>query len=201
MSISLSSLLPVLRPPLAALIADSAWRRVGSLVRSMPTAWSSGCFEVRLAPGEERVDFLVFAPPHTDRKAFASTFAERRYPPSTERVRPLLAEWVGPGAPLHDGSPALYLEYDLPDGRPSPPFVIFGGYDSASSLTPGELRRLAMHSRRLLSLDDSPAAAVERCAKALPQHGAIRFFASPWPARLTPDLRLTALLSCDEMRS
>src|SRR5437764_4027580 len=116
----IQSLLPALKSRLTGcLVNATAWSRLESLAATQPAVWCWGCFEVRLKFGDDRVDFAVCAARGDEgQEALAQVLAPRRELPIGEPVRRVLEEWCRPGSLLYEKVPAVWVEYDLPEGRP-----------------------------------------------------------------------------------
>jgi hypothetical protein len=203
-AVPLSSLLPALRPHLDGLVGDRAWHDIKRLAdRLPPRVWPDGSIEVRLGPGERRVDFLVCAQGPAGKEALADAFAAGARLPAGERVQPLVEEWVDPGTLLGGRSSILWIEHDLPEGQVGPPLIFFGGFDLPSlgqAASPAEVRALVQRSRQLLSGEAGEAQleAVERCTRTLPPDGQVRHIAALETARPTEDVRYVAVLAYDQ---
>lgn len=197
MFLPLPVLLEGMRPHLARLVDATAWKRIESLSAALPPAWGSGCFEIRLGPGCDQVDFQVCAHGVTGRQALAQALASGHPLPGGASVRPQVEEWIGPETEIARRSPVLWLEYDLPRDEVRPPVLFFGGFGPLAGERvprPGEVRRWMQRWLGLAAqpLDESRLDLLELCVGALPRGSHLRFLAALRPARASDDLRLVA---------
>jgi hypothetical protein len=128
---SLDRILAVTPP--AALVSDVAAARVLAVARELPEAAYCACFECRLAPDEDRVDFLVCVLAEDGGgEALAGALGSRvgaalGTAPAWQRVFDFCREWTHAETTLHEQVPFIWLEFDLPHtgaARPEP-FLFF----------------------------------------------------------------------------
>lgn len=197
-----TSLLPALRSRLEGLVDATAWEGLLLLAGRLPAVWSFGCFEVRLAASDPRVDFSCsVSHGGNGPAALAQALAAGEEVFAAEPLRPLLESWSRPDTLLSRHVPTLWLEYDLPGGQPQAPcfFLTFmrpGGH-GCCSLSPPELRGLVESALRLLPRrpgDEERLALMEHAARALPAEGRLYHVGTLPEWRQTRALRLNATL-------
>jgi hypothetical protein len=189
---ALQSLLPALAPHAAKLVSPTALARIDRLASRLPAIGSCGAFELHLGTGEERADLLVFSDGEGGRRELARALAGDAPLSAGAAPRPLLAEWIFPGALLNTRTSHIWLEYDLPGGRESrPPMVYFG----LLGISPDELGNLVERIRQILTGRAALGAqrrTLELCMRSLPEDGQITFLADPCLSRGVPHVRLIA---------
>lgn len=192
---AVTPLLPLLRPRLTGrLVSAEAWSGIASLAPGLPPAWLWGCFEARLDAGASRVDVAFCL---SREHAIGSGTGAAGALATGGDVRDFLARWRMPESTLGAQVAAVWLEYDLPDGRSGKPFLFLCLDRPAPAPPPhSSLRALAAEALPLL-LGRPPApgllAALDRCAQALPPRGRFLHLAALPPDR-GAELRVVALL-------
>lgn len=202
----LASVLPALAPKLVDLVDEPSWAGLRSLAARIPAIGSWGCLELRLGCGDPRIDLSVSVQRGEGCEALAAVLAAGAEPPEWSAVRPLLEEWTRPGSLLHRRVPTVWLEYDLPAGRPQEPFVYLSfmsetGYEPR--LSAAELREVAESGLARLpdrQGDQARLALLERCVRTLPAGGRVLHVAALPRWRETRAVRVNAILSPGALR-
>lgn len=193
MTFSMESLLPALAPHSSQLVGPAALERLSRFACGFPAIGASGAFELHLGAAADRADLLVFSDGQSGRRKLSLALAQGAPPLAGPSLRPLLEEWMQPGALLSARTSLIWLEYDLPGGEESrPPMVYFG----LLGLSPAELGNLVLRTRRLLrgaaAENDQMIRTIELCMRSLPADGQITFFADPCMSRGVEHVRLIA---------
>ncbi|HEX5716373.1 MAG TPA: hypothetical protein VF179_09450 [Thermoanaerobaculia bacterium] len=177
------------------------------MLSRLPPLWSWGCFELRLGTGETRVDLSICATrDEGGQEAMAAALAAGSDWQLAGAVRPVLEEWARPGTLLFNAVPTIWLEYDMPDGSPQPPFMFLTLMEPSGIVPdrkPAELTgifRSALHLLPDRGDDAARLAQVERCARALPAGGSILHLAALPAWRQTQALRVNAGFPAGSLR-
>lgn len=171
------------------LVPDSAWQRMLDVARLLPDAATTQYFEVRLAEGSTRVDYLVAG---AQPAGAAALLAEGSgFDPSLDgderwaRIRSFFARWMADEG-LRAFVPTAWMEFDL-DGEQAVPVPQVGfcvdpglhqGFDAGpapSATSPAFQAPTEACLEELFGrpLSDAGRAALRLCASALPEGGRI----------------------------
>ena len=192
------------------LVSAEALARIAEFHGSLPACSSQVFLECRLRGDEPRVDFMFSVHAATgERSALAAyltalaperdTLADRLW----RGTRDLCAEWVRPGAFLHEKVPLLWLEFDLLGTPESPPPFTYAcvqpGFPQRRLLRAPfreeeDLpRRITLEVLRLLlggPLPPDVARCVRTCFEALPT-SALMMYVAPLACRRMDAIRLS----------
>lgn len=183
--VSLTALLPRLRPHLGCLADGETWARIEWGVAALPQAGKM-FLEAHLGGGIRRIDVGVALEGRAGRSVLAATPPL----PRAEALAPLFAEWLQPHAGLTAHAPLLWIEYDLPPaGKPQPPLVHLGLREHSG----GRLLELAEECRRRCAggaLSPGQSETLARCVQVLAGLGEITFITDLWHARSKDEFRI-----------